>query len=103
MLIIFQCQSTSDRQTLNIYSTPFSKILDLNMSIQLGQFADAPIDSTNRDGHTYIDEDNADWPESSDEPLSDLDDDIAEDVSIRVEDEDWENAERGMVNRNTKA
>ncbi|KAF9489384.1 RIO1-domain-containing protein [Pleurotus eryngii] len=67
------------------------------MSIQLGRFADAPIDSTNRDGHTYIDEDNADWPESSDEPLSDLDDDIAEDASIRVEDEDWENAERDFT------
>ncbi len=69
------------------------------MPIQPGQFDDASVDSTNRDGHTYIDEDDADWPESSDEPLSDSDDDIAEDASIRVEDEDWENAERGTVYR----
>ncbi|KDQ25738.1 hypothetical protein PLEOSDRAFT_1085159 [Pleurotus ostreatus PC15] len=50
-----------------------------------------------RNHATTIYEDNADWPESSDESLSDLDDDIAEDVSIRVEDEDWENAERDFT------
>ncbi|KAF4577215.1 protein kinase rio1 [Pleurotus pulmonarius] len=73
------------------------KSLTSTMPIQPGQFDDASLDATNRDGHTYIDQDDTDWPESSDEPLSDSDDDIPEDASIRVEDEDWENAERDFT------
>ena len=88
-------------------------------SIEDGQFDDAPegaqtvpsvepvsqpavVPVDPRGGHTYIDDDapqeaeiNLDWSEEDDVSEDDDDDDEFEDGMARVEDEDWEIAERG--------
>ena len=87
--------------------------------IEDGQFDDAPEDAQTvpsvepvsqpavvpvdpRGGHTYIDDDapqeaeiNLYWSEEDDVSEDDDDDDEFEDGMARVEDEDWEIAERG--------
>lgn len=69
--------------------------------IDIGQFDDAPegsqITQITREGNAYIDtyipasDQKPEWPETSE----DEDDNESEEYYDRVEDEDWENAERG--------
>lgn len=65
--------------------------------VEEGQFDDAPIDMDVRQGYNYIDETRREHLEDSSE--GDDSDDIhsegSEDDFTRVEDEDWEIAERG--------
>ena len=69
--------------------------------VEEGQFDDAPIDilpADVRQGHNYIDETR--WDQLEDSSEGDDSDGIhsvgSEDDRTRVEDEDWEIAERGM-------
>lgn len=65
----------------------------------VGQFDDAPGDVTDgatadpREGHQFIDQAILAWSEPSEE--DDFDEEEDEYDNIRVEDEDWEIAERG--------
>ena len=87
--------------------------------VEDGQFDDAPEDALTvpaqpvtqpaivpvdpRGGHTYIDDDapqeagiDLDWSDEDDISEDEDDEDEFEDGMARVEDEDWEIAERGM-------
>lgn len=65
-----------------------------------GQFDDAPVPGNNpRDGATFVDDQVLEWSESDSgdgEDKDELDEDGFEED--RVEDEDWEVAERGVCN-----
>jgi len=74
-------------------------------TIAAGQFDDALQETSenqvSRSGNTYIDtydptneKDDLDWPDTPDEDEDDLEEEYDD---IRVEDEDWENAERGAL------
>ena len=57
-----------------------------------------PTDARATNDHAYIDQVDSATDEGEEEPLSDPDDDVLSDLSddLRVEDEDWEIAERGL-------
>lgn len=76
----------------------------MNPAVAEGQFDDAvetqtshPVDL--RSGYTYIDSpdsEDLDWPDTPEEDSDDLDDTYDDN---RVEDEDWEIAEKGISKR----
>lgn len=77
------------------------------LTIEDGQFDDAPeevsglpssqptIQPNLRDGHSYVDEAILEWSDESPDEVQDTEDEEGSDEFNRVEDEDWEIAEKG--------
>lgn len=76
-------------------------------TIEDGQFDDAPEEVSGllssqqnfqpnlRDGHSYVDEAILEWSDESPDDAEDTEDEDGSDEFNRVEDEDWEIAEKG--------